>query len=184
MGFFDTLGSALGLKGKANIFSYQDSGTSPVRDEDGRVIVSVAGGKDKEWRLNIKNLESVPLALSGKPKGVDEEIDRTVGLLLALDRDSEFQNSVIAKTRSGETIGWILKDDSEQFVHMLKQLDLGVRNSDRELSDRAFVFEFACHIEGMWDEDESSDGKLFPVAGIESVHVTMRLPAVLDIKGT
>jgi hypothetical protein len=161
---------------------FQEAGTSPKRDKQGRVIVTVKGGTPgAAWGVNLSKLDyQLANKLAGKVNE-DEEFSKSIKVRMRPDKGSEYANSVLLETLDGAFIGWILKDASDDVVSVMAQVKKAVVSAAPELASEEFTFEMSAKIEGHWDEVGENDEELWD-ANIQSMLVRMKNPAELDVE--
>lgn len=177
-------GSATPSPGKSQAsgkLGFQETGTPPKRDGQGRVIVKLKGGAGAAWGVNLSRLEDkVANKLAGKVNA-DEEFSKTVKVRMRPDKESQFDNSVLIETLDGQFVGWILKDASEDIVSVMAQIRKGVSSVAPELAGDDFTFEMSAKIEGYWDEvgeDEKEEWE----ASVDSMFIQMKNPAEIEVE--
>lgn len=161
---------------------FQEKGTPPKKDKQGRVILTVKGGTPgASWGVNMSKLDyQLANKLAGKVNE-EEEFSKTVKVRMRPDKDSSYANSVLLETVDGAFIGWILKDASDDVISVMNQLKKAVLSVAPELASEEFTFEMSAKIEGHWDE-VGEDGEEAWDANIESMLVRMKNPAEMDIE--
>jgi hypothetical protein len=168
--------------GSSGKLAFQEAGTPPKRDKQGRVIVNVAGGTPgAAWGVNLSNLDyQLANKLAGKVKE-DEEFRKSIKVHMRPDTGSVYANSVLLETPDGAFIGWILKDASDDVVSVMAQIKKAVVSAAPELASEEFTFEMSARIEGQWDEVGEDDEEVWE-ANIDSMLVRMKNPAELDVE--
>jgi hypothetical protein len=161
---------------------FQETGTPPKRDKQGRVILTVKGGTPgAAWGVNMSKLDyQLANKLAGKVDE-DEEFSKTIKIRMRPDKESSYSNSVLLETVDGAFIGWILKDASDDVVSVMNQLKKAVLSVAPELASEEFTFEMSAKIEGHWDE-VGENGEEAWDANIELMLVRMKNPAEMDIE--
>lgn len=165
-------------------FSFQEAGTDPRTDSEGRVVVKVKGGSNG-LAFGINKLHLEP-ELAGKLAGKvseDEEFAKSIRARVRPDKKSEYSNSFIVETTAGNLIGWILKSDSEEAASVFGQLDSAVRRSAPELGDKELTFEVSLRIEGYWNEEDYEDeGGLVWEPDFELMEIRIKVPVEVEVE--
>jgi hypothetical protein len=162
---------------------FQETGTPPRTDSQGRVIVKLAGGTPGvTFGVNKLHLSTdVGQKIAGKPND-DEEFAKSVRVRVRRDRESQFPNSFILETSDGRLIGWILKEDSTEAALVFDQLDSALRQTAPELATRELVFEVSLRVEGYWnEEDYEAEGGLVWEPDFDIMEIRIKSPAEVEI---
>lgn len=160
---------------------FQETGTPPKTDTQGRVIVKLPSGTSGlTFGVNKSHLSpEVALKLAGKPND-DEEIAKSLKIRVRSDQQSQYANSFILETLDGKLIGWILKDDSEQAASVFSQIQAALLKSAPELQGREFTFEVSLRVEGYWDEI-GEDGVEEWEPDIDLMEIRIKSPVEIEI---
>lgn len=160
---------------------FEETGSAPSTDPEGRVIVKLKGGKPGlSYRVDLSRLDGeIGDKLSGKPKE-DEDFEKSIRVRLKPDSSSEHKNSILVETTDGEFVGWILKDFSKKASLVINEISSGLRKRSPELVSAQFTFEVLAHIKGWWyDWDDGDVGGRS--AEIETMEVQIKTPFVVQI---
>lgn len=165
-------------------FAFQESGTEPKADAEGRVIVKVKGASNGlAFGVNKMHLDPKLAAKLAGRVNEDEEFAKSIKARVRPDRKSQYANSLIIETLDGQLIGWILKTDSAEAASVFGQLDAAVRQSAPELVDKELTFEVSVRLEGYWNEEDYEDeGGLVWEPDIELMEVRIRVPVEVEIE--
>lgn len=174
-----------GYAANENDLGFVEAGKAPNTDQDGRVIVKVLSGKVHEIGFNLKHLdEDLAKKIAGK-RGADDEFTRRIKVRIFRDTESPYFNSFKVLTKSGEFIGWVLKDDSEMMALLLSKIEAGIKPLSAKLHEAEFVIEASATFNGSWyDEiDEDDAGNEIEVEYVEMDEAFIRIgdPAMLEI---
>lgn len=138
---------------------FEETGSAPSTDPEGRVIVKLKGGKPGlSYGVNLLQLAgdiADKLALKAS-KGSAFEI--LIRVRLRQDSSSESKNSILVETTDDEFIGWILEGDSKKATLALSQISSELRKKSPEFLAANFTFEVSARIKGwtsvVWSESD------------------------------
>ena len=163
--------------------AFQESGTEPQADSEGRVIVKLnSAANGLVFGVNKMHLDpDLAAKLAGKVNE-DEEFAKSVKARVRPDKNSEYANSFIIETLDGKLIGWILKADSEEAASVFSQLDSAVRQSAPELGAKELTFEVSVRIEGSWNEvsEEGQPEEWEP--DFELMEIRIKVPVEVEVE--
>ena len=160
---------------------FQEKGTQPKKDSEGRVIVKLKGGTPGvSFGVNQSRLDSeLANKLAGKVSE-DEDFNKSVKVRIRADRDSQYANSVLVETIDSKFLGWILKDDSEKASAVLQEIGEAMIKAAPELEGSEFTFEVSARIEGYWNE-VSEEGPEEWEADFELFEIRIKAPVEAEV---
>lgn len=161
--------------------AFQEAGTQPKTDPEGRVVVKLKGGTPGvSFGVNQSRLDGeLANKLAGKVNE-DEEFNKSVKVRIRADRNSQYANSVLVETIDSKFLGWILKDDSEKASAVLQEIGEAMINIAPELQGSEFTFEVSARIEGYWNE-VSEDGPEEWEADFELFEIRIKAPVEAEV---
>lgn len=168
-------------KSSSGKFGFQEMGTDPKRDSQGRVVVKLSGGNPGiSYGVNLSHLDQeVARKLAGKVNE-DEEFSKSVRVRMRRDTESQYENSIIVETADAKLIGWILKEASDDAVSVLQQITSAVRGTAPELGSSEFTFEVSARIEGSWID--AGDGEEDWEADFDMMEIRIKSPVEVEVE--
>ena len=165
----------------SGLLGFQETGTAPQTDSEGRVIVKLKGGSPGiVWGVNRSHLDyKVGNKLAGKVNE-DEEFSKSVKVRIRPDTKSQFENSVLVETTDEKFIGWILKEASDDAVSVMNQIKEVLVKTAPELFGKVFTFEVSAKIEGSWSEIGEDDKEEWE-ADLELMEIKIKAPAEIEV---
>lgn len=187
MGFFSKLAKEAAKQSKARAQEQRSSAnwdppqvSAPIPTSGDPYEVKVKSGKQILLRLNLKDLSDEAVdQLKGRYSDEDE-IEKSVRLVMFRDLQSQYADSVRVVTTKGHLVGWVRKDDSAVACTVIDQITMGVHRGVPESAGRPIHLNVSAFIEGSWDEDEDDNGKTIYVASIDSAEIRIKNPAEVE----
>ena len=165
----------------SGLLAFQENGTPPKSDSQGRVIVKLKGSPSGiKWGVNLSHLDhTLANKLAGRPKE-DEEFEKTIKVRLRPDTNSQFANSILVETIDEKHIGWILKDVSDDAVSVLNQLGSALEPMLSSVNSNGLVFEVSARISGYWEDTSDTDTPTWE-ADFDQMEIRIATPAEIEI---
>ena len=165
----------------SGLLAFQENGTQPQTDSQGRVIVKLKGSASGiKWGVNLSHLDqTLANKLAGRPKE-DEEFEKTIKVRLRPDTNSQFANSVLIETVDEKHIGWILKDASDDATSVLNQLGSALEPMLASFNSSGLVFEVSARISGYWEDTSDADSPVWE-ADFEEMEIRIASPAEIEV---
>lgn len=139
--------------------------------------VKIAGGKHITFSVNTKDISDEAVAqLSGKYDEDEEDIEKTVRVVIYRDLESPYPDSVRVVTTKGHLVGWVLKKDSPIACTVLDQLTAGVHAEVEASRGRPIHVNVSAFVEGSRWEEEDDDGKPVYESEISDVEIRIKNP--------
>lgn len=163
-------------------FAFQESGSEPKKDSEGRVIVKLKGGTPgASFGVNRSRLDTeLANKLAGKVNE-DEEFNKSVKVRIRPDLKSQYANSVLVETTDSKFLGWIWKDDSDSASSVLREIAEAVIKAAPELEGSDFTFEVSARIEGYWNE-VSEEGPEEWEADFDLFEIRIKAPVEVEVE--
>jgi len=150
--------------------------SAPVPTSGEPYEVKLAGGKQITFSLNTKDISAEAVSqLSGKYVEDEEDIEKTVRVVIFRDLESPYPDSVRVVTTKGHLVGWVLKSDSAVACTVLDQLATGVHAEVEASRGRPIHANVSAYIEGMWDVYDD-EGETVYEADIRDVEIRIKNP--------
>jgi len=140
-------------------------------------VVTLAAGSQIELETNLKYISSeAEKELLGNRE--NDEIEKSVKVLMHRDIQSQFKNSVRLVTQKGHLIGWVSKADSDLACKVIDETSkAALKEWKKELKGRFLYFEVSARVEGYVNRDGSDVD-----CGLDDVVIRIKDPVSADLR--
>ena len=151
---------------------HHDAETNPES-----AVVTLAAGNQIELETNLKYVSSeAEKELLGNRE--NDEIEKSVKVLMHRDTQSQFKNSVRLVTQKGHLIGWVSKSDSDLACKVIDETSkAALKEWKKELKGRFIYFEVSARVEGYVNRDGPDVD-----CGLDDLVIRIKDPVSADIR--
>ena len=140
-------------------------------------VVTLAAGGQIELDTNLKYVSAeAERELLGSRE--NDEVDKSVRILMHRDTQSQFKNSVRLVTQKGHLIGWVQKSDSDLACKVIDQTTkAALKEWKKELKGRFIYFEVSARVEGYVSRDGTDVD-----CGLDDMVIRIKDPVSADLR--
>jgi hypothetical protein len=163
-------------KARNGVLQFEAERKEPEADDQGRVVVRLAGGKPVEFDVFLMTTDLSQRYLLGKPN--EDFLERRTRVRVA--RTQQRGQEVFQVTTPGnDLIGEIRYDDFKEAVSIFSEVEKGLFGASKQLKGRALVFDVSALVEGSWDFDTESQTW---EGNVDLVLIQIKNPAGIDVR--
>jgi len=151
--------------------------SEPASTTSQSAVVTLAAGGQIELDTNLKYVSAeAERELLGSRE--NDEVDKSVRILMHRDTQSQFKNSVRLVTQKGHLIGWVQKSDSDLACNVIDQTTkAALKEWKKELKGRFIYFEVSARVEGYVSRDGTDVD-----CGLDDMVIRIKDPVSADLR--